>query len=125
MAVVDSPVSICHILASVLAAHSSSVYLLQEEALPPVEFVRDHWCKTVGFSGRLRQNPTLKIGPVAAGRRRMNQALHSRVLKDSMVTLYSSASGFLIARRATASWFNLSKWSATLKAAPSQLAAAG
>jgi hypothetical protein len=69
--------------------------------------------------------PTLKIGPVAAGRRRMNQALHSRVLKDSMVTLYSSASGFLIARRATASWFNLSKWSATLKAAPSQLAAAG
>ena len=70
-------------------------------------------------------HPTLKIGPIAAGRRRMNQALHSRVLKDSMVTLYSSASGFLIARRATASWFNLSKWSATLKAAPSQLAAAG
>ena len=76
-------------------------------------------------AGTARTLPTLKIGPVAAGRRRMNQALHSRVLKDSMVTLYSSASGFLIARRATASWFNLSKWSATLKAAPSQLAAAG
>ncbi len=77
------------------------------------------------LGGTHPEEPTLKIGPVAAGRRRMNQALHSRVLKDSMVTLYSSASGFLIARRATASWFNLSKWSATLKAAPSQLAAAG
>jgi hypothetical protein len=55
-----SPVSIFHILASVLAAHSSSVYLLQEEALPPVEFGRAHVCKTVGFSGRLRQNPAGK-----------------------------------------------------------------
>ena len=125
MAVAYGPVSIWHVLALALAAHSSGVHLPEAEVLPPVEFGRAHECRTVGFSDRLRQNPTLKIGPVAAGRRRMNQALHSRVLKDSMVTLYSSASSFLIARRATASWFNLSKWSATLKAAPSQLAAAG
>ena len=57
MAVADSPVSMCCILASVLAAHSSSVYLLEEEALPPVEFGRAHVCRTVGFPGRLRQNP--------------------------------------------------------------------
>jgi len=61
MAVVDSPVSICHILASVLAAHSSSVYLPEEEALPPVEFGRAHMCRTVEFSGRLRQNPAGKL----------------------------------------------------------------
>ena len=96
---------------------------VRREMMPNLRVAGHHrTCrKTVRFSLR----PTLKIGPIAAGRRRMNQALHSRVLKDSMVTLYSSASGFLIARRATASWFNLSKWSATLKAAPSQLAAAG
>jgi hypothetical protein len=57
MAVVDSPVSICHIPASVLAAHSSNVYLLEEEVLPPVEFGQAHVCRTIGFSGRLRQNP--------------------------------------------------------------------
>ncbi|MBP7784898.1 MAG: hypothetical protein KA064_02725, partial [Firmicutes bacterium] len=48
------PVSACHILASALAAHSSSVYILEEEVLPPVEFGRVHVCRTVGFSDRLR-----------------------------------------------------------------------
>ena len=56
----DSPVSIFHILASVLAAHSSSVYLPEEQVLPPVEFGRSHVCRTVGFPGRLRQNPAGK-----------------------------------------------------------------
>jgi len=56
----DSPVSIFHILASVLAAHSSSGYLLEEELLPPVEFGRANVCRTVGFPGRLRQNPAGK-----------------------------------------------------------------
>ena len=60
MAVVDSSVSICHILASVLAAHSSSVYLLEEEVLAPAEFGRAHVCRTVGFSDRLRENPAGK-----------------------------------------------------------------
>ena len=56
----DSPVSIFHILASVLAAHTSSVYLPEEQVLPPVEFGRSHVCRTVGFPGRLRQNPAGK-----------------------------------------------------------------
>jgi hypothetical protein len=56
----DSPVSIFHILASVLAAHSSSIYLPEEQVLPPVEFGRSHVCRTVGFPGRLRQNPAGK-----------------------------------------------------------------
>ena len=97
----------------------------KKEAPLPARIQITRTCQTTQNPRRLIKKPTLKIGPIAAGRRRMNQALHSRVLKDSMVTLYSSASSFLIARRATASWFNLSKWSATLKAAPSQLAAAG
>jgi len=50
MAVVDNPVSIYHIIASVLAAHSSIVYLPEGEVLPPVEFGRSHVCRTVGFS---------------------------------------------------------------------------
>jgi hypothetical protein len=60
MAVAYGPVSICHILASALAAHSSIVYLLEEEVLPPVELGRAHVCRTVGFSDRLRQNPAGK-----------------------------------------------------------------
>ena len=60
MAVVNSSVSICHILASVLAAHSSRVYLLEEEVLAPAEFGRAHVCRTVGVYGRLRQNPAGK-----------------------------------------------------------------
>ena len=60
LAVADSPVSICHILASALAAHSSSAYLLEKEVLQPVELGRVHACRTVGFCGRLRQNPAGK-----------------------------------------------------------------
>ena len=125
MAAFGGPLPWSHMLPASLAACSPGANCLEKAAPQPAAFGEACACETVGFYGRLRKKPTLKIGPIAAGRRRMNQALHSRVLKDSMVTLYSSASSFLIARRATASWFNLSKWSATLKAAPSQLAAAG
>ncbi len=60
MAVADSPVSTCHIPASVLAAHSSNAYLREEEALPPAEFGRARLCRTVRFASRLRQNPAGK-----------------------------------------------------------------
>jgi len=60
MAVAYGPVSIWHVLALALAAHSSGVHLPEEEVLPPVEFGRAHECRTVGFSDRLRQNPAGK-----------------------------------------------------------------